>query len=67
MHDASSEHIVRQKHRGTPHTMALFECYNDGRNTVGSLNAEVIIFLRKDAEFGVARIIKSSGEDLSDS
>ena len=61
MHDASSEHVVREKHRGTPHTVALFERYDDGRYAVGSLNAEVIIFLRKDAKFGVAGVVKPSG------
>jgi|HubBroStandDraft_3_1064219.scaffolds.fasta_scaffold2143906_1 hypothetical protein len=66
MHDACSEHVVRKKHRGTPHTKALFECYDDGRDTVGSLSAEVIIFLRKDTKFGVAGIVKSAGEYPSD-
>jgi hypothetical protein len=66
MYDTSSEYVVRKKHRRTPDTKALFECYNDRRDTVGSLNAEVIVFLRKNAKFGVARVIKSSKEYSSD-
>jgi hypothetical protein len=66
MHDAGGEYVVRKKHGGTPHTKALFECYNDGCDTVGSLDAEVIIFLRKDTKFGVAGTVKSVGEYLSD-
>ena len=66
MHDASGEHVVRKKHWGTPHTKALFECYNNRCDTVGSLNAEVIIFLRKDMKFGVAGIVKSAREYPSD-
>jgi hypothetical protein len=62
MHDASSEHVVREKHGGTPRAMALFERYDNGRNTIGSLDTEVIIFLRKDTKLGVARIVKSAGE-----
>jgi len=59
MHDASSEDVIREKHRGTPHGVPFFERCDDGRYAVGSLNAEVIIFLRKDAKFRVARVVKS--------
>ena len=63
MHYASTEHVERKKHRGPPHCEVLFECHTDGRDTVGSLNAEVIILLRNNSEFWITRVltVKPSG------